>query len=642
MKQLLLVFITCTLTISAWGTGGGENRDDPKYPVSSISEDLLEDAHVVIRKRDYTFTVINRGETHFREHVVYTIMNDKADRFAVLYEMYSPLIKITEFEGTVYDKNGEEIDKIRKSDIKDESYVTGANLYADNRIQYADMTQPDYPYTVEFISERVVKKYYETPNIVPVFTENLAVEESVFTMIAPEELMPRYRQFNYKGEPSEIFLTNNRSLRWEFTNLKAIEIEPLSEGIRAFAPYIETAPSIFEYEGYAGDMNSWESFGKWIWQLNSGRDKLPTQVIEEVKKLTEGMTDREKVKAVYEYMQNRTRYVSISLGIGALQPFEASVVNNVGYGDCKALSNYTVSLIRELGIEANYVLIYGGNHPEDLDPDFPAHSFNHAIVNVPLEQDTVWLECTSQTKPFNYMGVFTGDRDALMITEDGGVIVKTPTYKLKDNQRIRKASVRFDETGNAKVDVTTNYQGIHYDLRSLSGYLNTGKEDQKKWILRNTDISNFDLGTFEMKNVKDEVPNAIVNIDLTITRYASKTGKRFYFIPNLMSKVDVLLKPDEDRQSDFIREYSLSYLDTIEFNFPSNYQVEYLPEKTVYDSEFGHYEASSEFVQGKLIYYRKFDVYSGKFDAGKYDEFIKFYEKIEALDKAKVVFTTKT
>ncbi len=640
MKKLSCFFLA--LFIAGVSSATEKDRDDPKYKVADIPPSLLENAHAVVRKRDVVFTVLDRGKTVFREHLVVTILNEKAKGLAYITEFYNPLTRIDEYEAVVYNEEGVEIDKLRKSDIKDESMVSGAALYQDARIQYADMSQPDYPYTVEFITEKTVDKYYETPDFNPIFGENVSVESSSLTMNAPEELLPRFREFNYKGEHKESFTPQGISVRWEVANLPAVEREPLSEGLKAIVPYVETAPSKFEYEGYAGDMNSWENFGKWIWQLNEGRDELPDGVIQEVKELTAGLSDREKAKAVYEYMQNRTRYVNISMGIGALQPFEASVVNSVGYGDCKALSNYTITLLKAVGLDAHYVLIFGGPNPKKLDPDFPAHSFNHAIVNVPLAQDTLWLECTSQTKPFNYMGTFTGNRQALMITEQGGVIVKTPDYRHNENKRIRKINVTFDDMGNAKASATTRYMGLHYDLKGLSFYLNSGEKEQKDWILENTEVSNLDLEGFRIDNIKAEVPSAVIDLDLVVTRYASKTGKRFYFVPNMMSQFEANYKSVDDRKSSFISDYDLTYVDTVEYTFSSGYQLEYLPDPVKIESEFGRYETNAEFIQGKLIYYRRLDVFSGEFPPDKYDDFIEFAKEVESLDKTKVVFTTKT
>ncbi len=93
-------------------------------------------------------------------------------------------------------------------------------------------------------------------------------------------------------------------------------------------------------------METWDNFGKWIQALNSGRQELPPATKAKIKELTaKAKTDEEKVKILYEYLQSKTRYVSIQLGIGGQQPFEASVVDQFGYGDCKALSNYMVAML---------------------------------------------------------------------------------------------------------------------------------------------------------------------------------------------------------------------------------------------------------------------------------------------------------
>ena len=66
-------------------------------------------------------------------------------------------------------------------------------------------------------------------------------------------------------------------------------------------------------------------------------------------------------------MQNNTRYISIQLGIGGWRPFEAAYVASKGYGDCKALSNYMYSLLKEAGILSYYTLVKAGAGEEDIN-----------------------------------------------------------------------------------------------------------------------------------------------------------------------------------------------------------------------------------------------------------------------------------
>jgi hypothetical protein len=229
-------------------------------------------------------------------------------------------------------------------------------------------------------------------------------------------------------------------------------------------------------------MDSWDNYAKWIISLNTGRDVLPESTKKHIHELTaNAKTTEEKVRLLYEYLQSKTRYVGIQLGIGGYQPFEASVVDQTGYGDCKALSNYMVSMLKEVGISANYTLIKGGAGESDIDVSFPSSQFNHVIVAVPGKADTLWLECTSQTNPFGYLGDFTGDRHALMITNDGGKIVKTPSYTATDNTQSRTAEVFVQPTGDAKAKIKTTYCGLQYENGELSRVVNTQYDEQKKY-----------------------------------------------------------------------------------------------------------------------------------------------------------------
>src|SRR5690606_36041786 len=103
---------------------------------------------------------------------------------------------------------------------------------------------------------------------------------------------------------------------------------------------------------------------------------------------------------------------------------EKVAVNN--YGDCKALSNYMKALLKEAQIPSQLVIVKAGKN-KDLWADFSAiGQANHMILCVPMVKDTVWLECTSQRNPYNYLGSFTGDRNVILVSDEGGKVVKTP------------------------------------------------------------------------------------------------------------------------------------------------------------------------------------------------------------------------
>jgi hypothetical protein len=342
-------------------------------------------------------------------------------------------------------------------------------------------------------------------------------------------------------------------------------------------------------------------------------------------------------------MQNRTRYVSIQRGIGGFQPFDAKSVDQLGYGDCKALSNYMVALLKEAGIKAYYTQVYAGEkNRRPVPKDFIVDYFNHIIVAIPNKVDTIWLECTSQTAPFGYLGNFTCDRYALMITDNGGELVKTTDYTASQNTQGRIADVHLDISGDAKAKVRTTYSGLKYDDQGLDAYLNSSIDDQKKWIQKSTAIPSFDITSFSMINKKDRVPSATVNMDLNLKRWASVSGKRIFMMPNLMNRSTFLPEKIESRKTALKLQMGYIDLDTIRYHLPEGIYPEFLPEPAKIRSRFGEYEATFTLDDGSLVYIRKLKMNKGEFPPESYKEFSEFYKSINKADNTKIVFLSKT
>jgi len=291
--------------------------------------------------------------------------------------------------------------------------------------------------------------------------------------------------------------------------------------------------------------------GKFEYELFEGRDILPANVKQDVHQLTDKLfSQEEKVKILYNYMQQNTRYVSIQLGIGGLQPFEAKFVAEKKYGDCKALSNYMVSLLKEVGIKANCVIIKSGEEVEGrgLFEDFPVDLFDHVITCVPNLKDTLWLECTSQTVSAGYMGRFTGNRKALLISENGGYVVNTTKYTMSDNLQLRKINASIDVDGNLTAEVFTHFTGLQQDLQHDLMYYDN-KEEREKYLNSELNLPTYKVEKNEYQETKARIPAINEYLKITSANYASITGKRLFIVPNLFNKVSKLSE-DMNRKCD--------------------------------------------------------------------------------------------
>jgi hypothetical protein len=314
----------------------------------------------------------------------------------------------------------------------------------------------------------------------------------------------------------------------------------------------------------------------------------------------------------------------------------------MGYGDCKALSNYMVALLDAVGIKSHYAMIYGGPNPPPLNVGFPSSQFNHIVVAVPDGKDTLWLECTSQINPFGFPGKFTGDRKAVLVTENGAKVAQTTRYDEKSNTQIRKATVAIQDNGNATAKVSTLYRGLQYENGGLDNVLANQYDEQKKWVQKNTQIPSFEVQSFSMNNHKDRLPHAKVNIDLSLNRFASVTGKRMFVTANLMNRFTTLPEKITDRKTPVFLRTAYTDIDTVEYSLSESLYPEFVPEPIKHVSRFGEYEASVKLSAGKVIYVRKFIMRRGEYPSTAYSELVEFLKNVNRADNMKLVFLNKT
>ncbi|HSI70546.1 MAG TPA: DUF3857 domain-containing protein, partial [Gillisia sp.] len=403
--------------------------------IKSIPAQLLLNANSILRDEQITVNIEAVDRMTITTKRTITVLNKYGDHHIAAYEMYDNDAKIRKLQAVVYNSAGKEIKKYRQKDFKDRSAVASGTLYSDNRVQYLDHTPQEYPYTMVYESEvRSGSTIFIQP-WAPVSGYFLSVQKSTYNFQNPKNIPFRIAEKNLDEHKVQKLETVG-AFTYTIKDLPAYRHENLSPDINKFLPGVRVALNEFTLVGVQGKASNWDEFGKWQYDyLLAGKNVLPAATVQKISELTKtAKDDVEKARIIYQYVQDNTRYISVQLGIGGWEPMLAQDVDKLGYGDCKALTNYTKALLDSQKITSHYAVVFGGER-KDLDPDFASMQGNHVILNIPQEDEDIWLECTSQTTPFNYLGDFTDNRHVLLVKPEGGEIVKTKAYTFSENLR---------------------------------------------------------------------------------------------------------------------------------------------------------------------------------------------------------------
>lgn len=608
---------------------------DRDFSLSSIPQQLLANSKAVVRYHETALEIQSIDKAVLKVSYAITIVNESGLDNAILKQYYDKFSHINGIHGVVYDRNGEKMERIERDNILDVSAISGFSTYEDNRMIYIEPQYRTIPFTVEYNYDIVYTGILDYPDYYLINDFNIAVEQANLLIIAPDSIGLRYLERNIGTSCKVEKIKTGTSYSWTFNDILPMRYEPYSPQITEYIPSILIAPNIFKIKKRLGNSESWESFGLWIYELTEGRTELSAETQEKVIKMTSETSDViEKIDILYTYFQEKTRYVSIQIGLGGWQPFEAETVDRLSYGDCKALANYMQALLKVAGVTSHYTLLKAGEYAADIIPDFPSNQFNHAILCVPLPEDTLWIECTNQHIPLGYLGTFTDDRTVLVIKETGGFLGHTPAYDQNDNVQNRISHIQLRPDGSGTVQMTADYKGIYYD--DLLQVLLSDDTDKKKKIEEGIHAGNFKLENFDLKEYKALIPHIEETLNLTIQKIGVMAGDLMLFTPNQFTKQDPLPNQISSRKNPIRIRRSIIEIDTVYYSLPEDFTLNGNQLRESIISDFGKYSAFTSMQDNKIQYIRNMMVNKGIYPSQSYNDFIDFFEKVAYADDKKL------
>lgn len=583
---------------------------------------------------DYSTDIICDKLTHAVMHFkkTTTILHESASDFGFFSCTCSKSNQLISFKGQVTDASGNIIRKMKIKDLKKTEY--SPYLAIDDYIMYLEYTPSSFPVTVTYEWELDCKdNLVEFPPFCPQTDYNVDVKRAAYHLAAPQELGVRY-VFKNISQPAEVYKNKAGAqvISLEMTDIPRVKKIPYTRPIYDRVPIAYFAPSLFVYYETQGSLSNWKEFGMWQFGMLRGRDALPEDIRNEIHQLTDSLgDDRQKVEAIYNLLGKKTRYVAILFGIGGQRPASAIDVCSSGYGDCKGLTNFMRAMLQEVGITSNYTTISTRNR--QLLKDFASvGQMNHVILQVPIKNDTIWLECTNPQLPFGYVHGDIAGHDAIEVSRAGGRLVHIPAYPDSTNLARNQIRLQLDGSGIADIDVSS----VFYNLRMESRIpvYKMGRDEQKKAILRMLYAPQAEIDKSEFKM---EGPVLSLDAHVRSKNYTTATGKRL-FVPVCPIRRDTSIPAvDEERLEDFYIETGYCDEDEIIITLPEGSEIEATPSDVIINESFASFHSIIKRKGSQIIITNRLLVKSGTYDKSSYSRFIEFMKRVNTAYGQKVV-----
>ncbi len=605
---------------------------------ASIPDSIRVGADAVYNSYDTRIEIISPKRMIVSKRIEVTVLNEKGRSHTDFSVYYDPDCPIKSMKADLFDEKGVKIKTFKGKDIKDYSLYSESTLFHDNRMKEIEVFSPKYPYKAIFEYTQEFFEFISIPGWYPQIGYRVGVENATFTLTQNESFQSRYLLFNLNEPEFETPQPGKRSLSWKVEGLKPIDSESFASKFFESTPSILLVPECFSYKGSSGCYSSWESYGEWVSSLVKNRDNVSDNLFVKVQELVGGVeSEREKIKILYKFMQNQTRYVSIQYGLGGFQPFPAKTVETTGYGDCKALVNFTKTLLKIANINSYYCEI-GVDNTQIMFDNFPsAGQTNHIVLCVPVENDTIWLECTSQQYPFGYLPYSMQRQKVLLVDETNstGRIVNTPQPEASFNLQQRSINLLIDADGNAKGNILTVVQGG--ELSKLFPELWKPEEERKRIINKKYSIPGFQLLDFSYSLDDGDNVSATEVVNMTVNKIASKTGDRIFIKSNAFGGISNIPAKSSKRRSELVIKHSYTHSDTITISIPEGYSVEHVPNGKELNFMYGSLSTSYDKFENSIRYIRSLTIKRFRGQPVEYNSFIDFLLEINRADNQNIV-----
>lgn len=438
------------------------------------------------------------------------------------------------------------------------------------------------------------------------FNDNQDILDQEVKIVVPSWMQLDIKEYNFK--PYKIQKTvvpdgDQTVYTYSMQNIPVIKAESSAPGPSYYAPHIlvlckSAEPKDEKYVYFKTVKEQYEWYRKLVLQIGNDEKIIKEKTAE----ITKGISsDEEKVKTVFQWVQDNVRYIAFENGLAGFKPEKAQEVLRKKYGDCKGMANLLTEMLRSVNLDARRCWI-GTNHIA-YDYSTPSLSVdNHMICAWMNKGKPVFLDATEKYIGFGEIAERIQGRQTLIENGNQYLLDRVPvaTYIQNTSTESRKFSV---DGNSLKGHVTQVWKGENkvWLLSGLFGVKQDKQENALKQFLADGK-QNFEISNLKINNISNYNADLKVEYDVFWKDVLTVFDKETYLDADNRRSFDNFKIDIEKRKQPYWFQFKNNLVFETEISLPAGKTASTLPEKLTISQPGYSFIASYNTVPGKIIY----------------------------------------
>ncbi len=439
------------------------------------------------------------------------------------------------------------------------------------------------------------------------FCSYLPVDKAKFIINCDSNIHILFKLFNDQKNNvkyTENIVKGRRIMEWTITNPMILKQEERAASSRYYAPHImaqianyRTKKGVVEVVGNATDLHNW--YKTHIQKvLNEEPSDELKQITDSITKLS--ITEKEKVKSIYYWVQSNIKYIAFEEGINGFVPRQPNAILAKRYGDCKDMASLIYTMLKYAKINS-YLTWLGTRDLPYKYSEFPSSICDNHMITTYLDGDTPYfLDATCSFLPFGYPshGII-GKEAFLHISDNEYRILAIPTMKVEDTYYRDSSFIKFDNRkiiGKNKT-IVGGYYNIY--VNEIYNTPEQKKLDEIVESMHQKGNNTFKILHSSTQNVGNRDSDLIVNYDFEINNYVTSYENEVY-VNMVLDKEITQGELKLDRLAPFELDNLSNDEYTVVMEVPKEYTIKSIPKDASFTSDYVDYSIQYKKDKNKI------------------------------------------